>query len=446
MGKRSDFIYAVPISEPFIPLRQPSLTMPQNRPHIVYAVRHEGLATVFASQVLDRMRVVAEHGLPVDVLVLSPLGQFLRKRLSQRWRDSIAGAITNGNFRIRRLPTMPSRLKSASIDRLILGHAIRRLVSSIAHMQIVLVGRNAVTTNLLLDSRKIRNVSLPVVYDCRGIEHVEAQYVACSQTEDVIAESAALERLIARAVRDSDRVLCVSHAMKTYLEQHFQLDPAKVLVIPCCVDVSQFKDSESERTSRRRELGLEQEFVVVYCGGLQKWQCVQESLALFQAILGLEAKAYFLAITPSAVGMEGMLASVGIPRERVKVLSLRHSEVPKYLPAGDIGLLLREKSDVNRVASPVKFGEYLAAGTPVLISPDVGDYSELVAKEGIGVVLEEASDSQSAARQVIRFVEQYRERREQIRQRCADVARTLLNFNTYLPTFEDMLRGCVKTY
>lgn len=59
-----------------------------------------------------------------------------------------------------------------------------------------------------------------------------------------------------------------------------------------------------------------------------------------------------------------------------------------YHLAGDVGLLLREDSLTNRVASPVKFAEYLRCGLPVVLTPYVGDFSELGATEGVGQTVE----------------------------------------------------------
>jgi hypothetical protein len=42
--------------------------------------------------------------------------------------------------------------------------------------------------------------------------------------------------------------------------------------------------------------------------------------------------------------------------------SVTREDVPRLLPAADLGLLLRKSDAVNAVASPVKFGEYLACG------------------------------------------------------------------------------------
>ena len=57
---------------------------------------------------------------------------------------------------------------------------------------------------------------------------------------------------------------------------------------------------------------------------------------------------------------------------------LKVSDVPKYLVSADYGLLLREATITNQVASPVKFAEYIACGLKVIVSNHLGDYSEYV--------------------------------------------------------------------
>jgi hypothetical protein len=46
---------------------------------------------------------------------------------------------------------------------------------------------------------------------------------------------------------------------------------------------------------------------------------------------------------------------------------------------------------VNRVACPVKFGEYLACGVRPVLTPHIGDQSRLCETSGLGVVVAIAS-------------------------------------------------------
>ena len=67
------------------------------------------------------------------------------------------------------------------------------------------------------------------------------------------------------------------------------------------------------------------------------------------------------------------------------------NEVAGYLIAADYGFLVRENSITNRVASPVKFAEYLACGLKILISKDLGDFTEFVERNNLGLVVSESN-------------------------------------------------------
>jgi hypothetical protein len=66
--------------------------------------------------------------------------------------------------------------------------------------------------------------------------------------------------------------------------------------------------------------------------------------------------------------------------------------VKDYLSISDYGILIREYSVTNKVASPTKFAEYLNAGLKVIISPEIGDFSAMVDKYNLGYVYHENND------------------------------------------------------
>jgi glycosyltransferase involved in cell wall biosynthesis len=63
------------------------------------------------------------------------------------------------------------------------------------------------------------------------------------------------------------------------------------------------------------------------------------------------------------------------------------SEVPTYLSAADVGLSFIATTPSEASSSLIKNGEYLACGLPVVTTPGVGDYSELIARDNVGVVV-----------------------------------------------------------
>jgi glycosyltransferase involved in cell wall biosynthesis len=107
--------------------------------------------------------------------------------------------------------------------------------------------------------------------------------------------------------------------------------------------------------------------------------------------------------------------------------------VPEYLAAGDLGLLLRDPHPVNRVASPVKFAEYLAAGLPVLVSPGVGDAAAIVERERVGFV-------HRPRRALGAVMAQVAADRAGYGVRCREAARRLFDSDRYQDVYRDLVR------
>jgi glycosyltransferase involved in cell wall biosynthesis len=76
----------------------------------------------------------------------------------------------------------------------------------------------------------------------------------------------------------------------------------------------------------------------------------------------------------------------------VKVIRVPHGEVAGYLCAADVGILLREKTLTNHVASPIKFSEYMCCGLPCIISSHIGDTAEILRHGNAGIVLDSDLD------------------------------------------------------
>jgi len=221
--------------------------------------------------------------------------------------------------------------------------------------------------------------------------------------------------------------------MAEYVVSEWDVPPDKITVIPCCVDVQGFSEASSRRHATRAELSLSDRLVVAYCGSLHRWQVPERSLETFRQIGQLHSNAHLLSITTHPERMRHLAQEQGLSTAELTVLSVPHSEVPRYLAAADLGLLLRERSLVNRVASPVKLGEYLASGLPVIMSDEIGDYSDLARRENVGLVLPCDGNHRSVEAQLRGFLDAYWACPETWRARCREVARVHLDSAVHLP-------------
>ncbi len=200
-----------------------------------------------------------------------------------------------------------------------------------------------------------------------------------------------IHRIESYAINNSDFRIAVSNQLVKYWEQNFKYVKGKEVVIPCTLDNKFFSDDTfnlSERTELiKRELGIRQtDIILVYAGSAAPWQ----SFELMEKILSplLEKDERIKVLFLSKENIDNKYFKQKYPN-RVFIKWLEHKDVLSYLHCCDYGLLLREQSYTNKVASPVKFAEYLYAGLPVLITENLGDFSKYVVENDCGFIVNE---------------------------------------------------------
>lgn len=294
----------------------------------------------------------------------------------------------------------------------------------------VLVGRNPVSLWCLGLAALRRRTRLILDYRCILSE----EYVLQNKITRKGRMHRTLRRLERWALGRADGILCVSERLRRRCRGWRPDAAKKAVVIPCCYDPHLARRSDTTVTRFRMGLELDaaRDFVLVYAGSLSAWNRPDLILAAYRAVRSAHAGAKLLLLTGSAAEARALFG-----REAgVIVRSVAHADIQHYLALADLGLLLRDRSPVNRVASPVKFAEYLACGVPVLVSPGVGDFSAMVDKEGVGYVLREGL-------QFARVVNEVRAQRTAFRRRCVDLAARHFDGDRYLSLYRELVTGCV---
>ena len=82
---------------------------------------------------------------------------------------------------------------------------------------------------------------------------------------------------------------------------------------------------------------------------------------------------------------------VGVDPGDVVVRRVPPGQVPSYLAAADLGLAFRAPSFSQRGVCPIKVGEYLLCGTPVLATRGVGDVDAYLDGANLGTLLDDLS-------------------------------------------------------
>ncbi len=229
-----------------------------------------------------------------------------------------------------------------------------------------LICRNVFAMQIGLAAKKIGLVKR-VAFDGRSAIAAEVSEYDVFPTTYFRKNAARLEK---KAVIGADFCLAVSNQLIQYWINQYQYSSKKNVVIPCTLQSNiVWKPCSSENDVVK----------IVYAGSNAPWQGFDQ----ITTFLHSHPHLHCTLLTKKSAQTDAMQA---IFKERLTIKWLASSQVSETMATCDYGLLLRPQSVTNKVASPGKFAEYLACGLSVIITPNLGDYSEFVINQNCGYV------------------------------------------------------------
>ena len=227
-----------------------------------------------------------------------------------------------------------------------------------------------------------RRLVKKVCFDGRGAYAAEWEEYRIIDNDALIAQMRPLEN---EAVNASDFRIAVSNALVEHWRERFGYTGDRHVVVPCTLGEDLLAPMVTDE--ERRELNdgadpAEGVVQVVYSGSAAGWQSFDRLSRLADTLLQ-QPGVHLLFLCPDHTDIRALIARYP---DRVHRLWLKPEEVRYQLNLCDAGILVREDSITNRVASPTKFAEYLSAGLPVIISEHLGDFTQLVREQRAGHV------------------------------------------------------------
>jgi glycosyltransferase involved in cell wall biosynthesis len=190
-----------------------------------------------------------------------------------------------------------------------------------------------------------------------------------------------------RFLRTADAVAVLTERRR---DQVRGLTRGVVAVLPCAVDTAHFIRDRLAGRSIRDDLGLKG-VVLVYVGKAGGWYLTDAMLDFARVAAKVLGQVSLLVLTTEdprhfdeSARQRGLFCVVR---------SATRDEMPRYLSAGDAGLSFVLPAPSKTACSPVKNGEYLACGLPIVTTAAIGDYTSLVARRRVGVVLESLEEA-----------------------------------------------------
>ncbi|MCC6181489.1 MAG: hypothetical protein IT237_06615 [Bacteroidia bacterium] len=333
---------------------------------IVYLTYNDAPSGIFSSQVIDVVRFLnAECKANVRLVSFISVRGFFSNR--NKIKEALPKALV--------LPMFPG------VHRWQWNQVVLRLLFFLWKPKII-IALSVLATQLAM---KVKNKSTKMVYDGRGAiaaEWHEYQVVNHPMLLNSIFE---LEK---QCVLNADFRIAVSQQLIKHWKEVFNYESNKHVVIPCTLS-SQFESVKLDEISiqqKRAEYGLNSDDVVmVYSGSVAGWQSFTLLLNFIKPILSSGQQFKMIFFSDASKQIEELIHQFP---EQVKWVHLSSEKVAENLIIGDYGLLIREETVTNRVASPVKLAEYLACGLKVVISNHLGDYTDFILQTNSGFLFQ----------------------------------------------------------
>jgi glycosyltransferase involved in cell wall biosynthesis len=242
-----------------------------------------------------------------------------------------------------------------------------------------------------------RRFGIKMIFDLRGLmaeEYVDAEHWRHGSLPYRITKSA--ERQI---LTSTDAVVTLTQRIWPIIREWDGLRGRTPHheVIPCCVDLARFRFSDEERARRRNELGLTDQFTLVYSGSLDGWYLTEKMADFFASFVKRNSQAHLLWLTTGSHDrVRELMNARNVGAEHYSVRSVAAADVPSYLSAADAGLAFIKRCISKMASSPTKNGEYLACGLPLIINAGIGDSDALIDEWQAGVLIEEFTEGEYA--------------------------------------------------
>lgn len=391
------------------------------------------------TQVIPYLRELAKRGVILTLLsferrkAYTPEGVNKCERLCEKLK---AGGIEWHWLAYHQRPSVPATVYDVFAGIKFASSLVRRNRIEMVH------ARGHIPATIALELK--RRYGVKMIFDLRGLmaeEYVDAQHWREGGLPYRLTKAA--ER---RILGSTDGIVTLTERIWPIIREWDGLRGRAVHheVIPCCVDLSLFEFNAADRERRRCELGLTDQFTVVYSGSLDGWYLTEQMADFFAVLLKGNQQAHLLWLTNGSPDrVRELMRSRQIENGNFSVLSVAPAEVPSYLAAADAGLSFIKRCISKLASSPTKNGEYLACGLPLVINAGVGDSDALINDWKAGVLIEEFTDSEyaEAGRAIEAMVArpEIRERSRTVAEQLFDLAR--IGAERYVSLYERVLGG-----
>jgi colanic acid biosynthesis glycosyl transferase WcaI len=204
-------------------------------------------------------------------------------------------------------------------------------------------------------------------------------------------EHSFLHRLLARIAgflyRHADHMVVVTPAFAGHLTRHWKVPANKISVVENGVETDLFRPL-AETAALKRELGAEGKFLACYVGTIGMAHGLE---TLIDAATSLQTAAPHVHFLLLGEGADKEKTTVLAHERRLTNLTIvdqkPRAEIPAYISASDVCLVLLRKAEVFKTVVPTKLLEFMSCARPVVLAVE-GQARTIVEAAQAGVCIE----------------------------------------------------------
>jgi len=245
--------------------------------------------------------------------------------------------------------------------------------------------------------KMFRKKKLPFIFDMRGFwadERVDGKiwslrnplynlvYKYFKRKEKVLLKEAAV-------------IVSLTHAAKTYMEDQWNVPAEKIHVIPCAADYGHFrKVSENVLSQFRTRYLLPKASgkTLLYIGSVGTWYMIKEMSDFFEVFSKRFPGAAFV-LCVNEVNERVKEVQKKFPGQIHVLERIQRNDMPAVLSLADYSIMFIKPAFSKKASSPIKLGESLAVGVPIICNSGVGDLGT-IESDGFGFVVKEMSSNE----------------------------------------------------
>ena len=243
----------------------------------------------------------------------------------------------------------------------------------------------------------VRRLGARYVFSVRG-----AGLAKSDRSLFVLIKELLLRVMSWRVFHSVDHLSSVCLTLRDYVRKYYHYRGDDSIFPGSAADDKFTEMSKEDVLACRRELSIPEDgCVVIYSGSIGWYQNLDAIVGLMKAMHDLDNSLIFLFLVRDKEGIAEIARRIGLPADCYRTHFSEPKDVGRYLKIATAAFALRTDDTITRLASPIKVGEYLAAGLGVIVNPWIGDMRRNLGSVGCAMLY----DGSQSPEELVRFVQ-----------------------------------------